>query len=152
MRRSKRISLRIPPGVDTGSRLRVKGEGDAGRRGGPPGDLYVFISVQNDPDLKRDGINISTTVTIPYTDAILGTSCKVRTVDGPVDLKIPAGVQPGAVLLMAKRGVPRLSNPSMKARPPSDSACCECVSATPGIAGATGLLRRPPCILRVTSW
>jgi len=109
VRRSKRISLRVPPGVDGGSRLRVRGEGNAGRRGGPAGDLYVFVNVREDPDLKRfESVNISSTVTIPYTQAILGSTQKVRTVDGFVDLKIPAGVQPGATLLMAKRGVPRL--------------------------------------------
>ena len=118
MRRSKRISLRVPAGVDSGSRLRVRGEGNAGRRGGPPGDLYVFITVQPDPELKRDGININSSVSVAYTDAILGTSVKVRTVDGMVDLKIPAGIQPGSTLLMAKRGVPRLGNPTIKARRP----------------------------------
>ena len=63
----------------------------------------MFIAVREDPDLKRfESINISSTVTIPYTKAILGTTVKVRTVDGTVDLKIPTGVQPGATLLMAK--------------------------------------------------
>ena len=115
MRRSKKIQLRVPPGVDKGSRLRVRGEGHAGRRGGPPGDLYVFINVRDDPELKRfDNVNISSTVTVPYTKAILGSTVKVRTVDGPVDLKIPAGVQPQATLLMAKRGVPRLGNDSTR--------------------------------------
>ena len=115
VRKSKRISLRVPAGVDSGSRLRVRSEGNAGRKGGPPGDLYVFIAVREDPDLKRfESINISSTVTIPYTKAILGTTVKVRTVDGTVDLKIPTGVQPGATLLMAKRGVPKLGNPNVR--------------------------------------
>lgn len=115
VRRSKRISLRVPAGVDSGSRLRVRGEGNAGRKGGPPGDLYVFVAVKEDPDLKRfESINVSSTVTIPYTQAILGTTQKVRTVDGEVDLKIPAGVQPGATLLMAKRGVPKLGQPNTR--------------------------------------
>ena len=112
VRRSKRISLRVPPGVDAGSRLRVRGEGNAGRKGGPPGDLYVFVSVRPDPGLQRDGVDLSSSLRIPFTDAILGTTVKVRTVDGPVDLKIPAGVQPGAVLVMAKRGVPQLGSSS----------------------------------------
>ena len=115
VRRSKKIQLRVPPGVDKGSRLRVRGEGNAGRRGGPPGDLYVFINVRDDPELKRfENVNISSTATIPYTKAILGCTVKVRTVDGPVDLKIPPGVQPGSTLLMAKRGVPRLGNDSIR--------------------------------------
>lgn len=114
VRRTKRISLRVPPGVDSGSRLRVRGEGNAGRRGGPEGDLYVFISVRADPELVRDGVNINTTVAISFTDAILGTSVKVNTVDGPVDLKVPSGVQPNTTLLMSKRGVPRLGNPTVR--------------------------------------
>ena len=114
VRRSKRISLRVPAGVDSGSRLRVRGEGNAGRKGGPPGDLYVFVAVTEDPDLKRfESVNVSSTVTI-RTRAILGTTQKVRTVDGEVDLKIPAGVQPGATLLMAKRGVPKLGQPNTR--------------------------------------
>jgi len=114
VRRTKRISLKVPPGVDTGSRLRVRGEGNAGFKGGMPGDLYVFITVRAHPELQRDGININTTVTVPYTDAILGSTVKVNTVDGQVDLKIPAGVQPGTTLLMAKRGVPRLGSPNLR--------------------------------------
>jgi len=114
VRRSKRISLRVPPGVDAGSRLRVRGEGNAGRKGGPPGDLYVFVAVRADPGLQRDGVDISSTLRIPYTDALLGTTAKVRTVDGMVDLRVPAGVQPGATLVLAKRGVPQLGNPSVR--------------------------------------
>jgi len=114
VRRSKRISLRVPAGVDSGSRLRVRGEGNAGRRGGPEGDLYVFISVRPDPVLQRDGININCGVSISYIDAILGTTVQVNTIDGPVDLKVPAGVQPGTTLLMAKKGVPRLGNATLR--------------------------------------
>ncbi|KAJ4757870.1 Chaperone protein DnaJ [Rhynchospora pubera] len=108
VRKSKRISLKVPAGVDSGSRLRVRSEGNAGRRGGPPGDLYVFIEVLSDPVLKRDGTNILYTCKVSYIDAILGTTVKVPTVDGTVDLKIPAGTQPGTTLVMAKKGVPFL--------------------------------------------
>ncbi|XP_010928256.1 chaperone protein dnaJ A7A, chloroplastic [Elaeis guineensis] len=108
VRRTKRISLKVPAGVDSGSRLRVRSEGNAGRKGGPPGDLYVFIEVLSDPVLKRDGNNILYTCKVSYIDAILGTMIKVPTVDGMVDLKIPAGTQPGTTLVMAKKGVPYL--------------------------------------------
>ncbi|CAD5175353.1 unnamed protein product [Musa acuminata subsp. malaccensis] len=108
VRKTKRISLKVPAGVDSGSRLRVRSEGNAGRRGGPPGDLYVFIEVLSDPVLKRDGTNILYTCKVSYIDAILGTTMKVPTVDGLVDLKIPAGTQPGTTLVMAKKGVPYL--------------------------------------------
>jgi len=114
VRKSKRISLKIPAGVDTGSRLRVRGEGNAGRRGGEPGDIYVFISVKDHPTLRRDGVNIHSDVSISYVDAILGCTVKVETVDGSVDLKVPPGTQPDTTLLMAKRGVPRLGNSSIR--------------------------------------
>ena len=114
VRRTKRISLKVPAGVDSGSRLRVRSEGNAGRRGGEPGDLYVFIEVLSDQVLKRDGTNILHTSKVSYIDAILGTVIKVPTVDGMVDLKVPAGTQPGTTLVMAKKGVPFLGKPNMR--------------------------------------
>lgn len=74
VRRSKKISLRVPPGVDNGSRLRVKGEGNAGLRGGQGGDLYVFISVKKHSSLRREGVTIHSDVDVTYIDAILGGS------------------------------------------------------------------------------
>ncbi|KAL1533656.1 Chaperone protein dnaJ A7A, chloroplastic [Salvia divinorum] len=114
VRKSKRISLKVPAGVDSGSRLRVRSEGNAGRRGGPPGDLFVLIEVLADPVLKRDDTNILYTCKVSYTDAILGTTMKVPTVDGMVDLRIPAGTQPGTTLVMAKKGVPFLNKSNMR--------------------------------------
>ncbi|KAI5661386.1 hypothetical protein M9H77_20709 [Catharanthus roseus] len=114
VRKSKRISLKVPAGVDSGSRLRVRSEGNAGRRGGPPGDLFVIIDVRPDPVLKRDDTNILYTCKVSYIDAILGTTMKVPTVDGMVDLKIPAGTQPGTTLVMAKKGVPLLNKSNMR--------------------------------------
>ncbi|KAH6832831.1 DNAJ heat shock family protein [Perilla frutescens var. hirtella] len=114
VRKSKRISLKVPAGVDSGSRLRVRSEGNAGRRGGPPGDLFVLIDVLADPVLKRDDTNILYTSKVSYIDAILGTTMKVPTVDGMVDLKIPAGTQPGTTLVMAKKGVPFLNKSNMR--------------------------------------
>ncbi|KAI4295249.1 hypothetical protein L6164_035315 [Bauhinia variegata] len=109
VRRTKRISLKVPAGVDSGSRLRVRNEGNAGRRGGSPGDLFVVIEVIPDPILKRDDNNILYTCKVSYIDAILGTTIKVPTVDGMVDLKIPAGTQPNTTLVMASKGVPLLN-------------------------------------------
>lgn len=114
VRKAKKISLKVPAGVDSGSRLRVRSEGNAGRKGGPPGDLYVFLDVRSDSALKRDGTNILYSCKISYIDAILGTTVKVPTVDGDVDLKIPSGTQPGATLVMAKKGVPYLGKPNMR--------------------------------------
>ncbi|XP_022857408.1 chaperone protein dnaJ A7A, chloroplastic-like [Olea europaea var. sylvestris] len=114
VRKSKRISLKVPAGVDSGSRLRVRSEGNAGRRGGPPGDLFVSIEVLADPVLKRDDTNILYTCKVSYIDAILGTALKVPTVDGMVDLKIPPGTQPNTTLVMAKKGVPLLNKRNMR--------------------------------------
>ncbi|KAL3538659.1 hypothetical protein ACH5RR_002025 [Cinchona calisaya] len=114
VRKSKRISLKVPPGVDSGSRLRVRSEGNAGRRGGPPGDLFVIIEVRPDPVLRRDDTNILYTCKVSYIEAILGTTTKVPTVDGMVDLKVPSGTQPGTTLVMAKKGVPFLNKSSMR--------------------------------------
>ncbi|KAL5537920.1 hypothetical protein UlMin_044236 [Ulmus minor] len=114
VRRTKRISLKVPAGVDSGSRLRVRNEGNAGKRGGSPGDLFVIIEVIPDPVLKRDDTNILYTCKVSYIDAILGTTIKVPTVDGMVDLKIPAGTQPNTTLVMAKKGVPLLNKSNMR--------------------------------------
>lgn len=114
VRRTKRISLKVPAGVDSGSRLRVRSEGNSGRRGGSPGDLFVVIDVIPDPVLKRDDTNILYTCKVSYIDAILGTTIKVPTVDGMVDLKIPAGTQPNTTLVMSKKGVPYLNKSNMR--------------------------------------
>ncbi|MCL7046533.1 hypothetical protein MKW94_022442 [Papaver nudicaule] len=114
VRKSKRISLKVPPGVDSGSRLRVRSEGNAGRKGGAPGDLFVIVEVIPDPVLKREGTNILYNCKVSYLDAILGTTVKVPTVDGMVDLKVPAGVQPGTTLVMAKKGVPVLNKNNLR--------------------------------------
>ncbi|WP_411869002.1 molecular chaperone DnaJ [Vulcanococcus limneticus] len=107
----KKLRLNIPAGVDSGTRLRVAGEGNAGQRGGPAGDLYVFLSVQPHPTLRRDGTTIHSEVTVNYLQAILGDTIEVETVDGPEKLEIPAGTQPGATLTLANKGVPKLGNP-----------------------------------------
>lgn len=106
--RTKSINLNIPAGVNFDSHLRARSEGDAGKRGGPPGDLYVSFEVGSDPVLKRDGNNILYTCTVSYLQAILGTTIKIPTVDGDVDLEIPEGSQPDSTLVMAKRGAPLL--------------------------------------------
>lgn len=108
---TKKLKITIPAGVDNGTRLRVSNEGDAGKMGGPPGDLYVFLAVDDDPVFKRDGINIHSEVKISYLQAILGCRIEVDTVDGPSELLIPTGTQPNTVLTLEKKGVPRLGNP-----------------------------------------
>jgi molecular chaperone DnaJ len=107
----KKLRINIPAGVDSGTRLRVASEGNAGQRGGPAGDLYVFLSVQPHPHLRRDGINVQSEVTLNYLQAILGDTIEVETVDGHQQLTIPPGTQPGAVLSLQGKGIPRLGNP-----------------------------------------
>jgi len=107
----KKLRINIPAGVDSGTRLRVANEGNAGQRGGPAGDLYVFLSVQPHSQLRRDGIHIHSEVTLNYLQAILGDTIEVETVDGHHQLEIPGGTQPGAVLTLQGRGVPKLGNP-----------------------------------------
>jgi molecular chaperone DnaJ len=96
--------------VDNGTRLRVPKEGDAGLKGGPPGDLYVYLAVEEDEVFKREGIDIKSEITISYLQAILGAELQVSTVDGPQPLTIPAGTQPNTVLKLEGRGVPKLGN------------------------------------------
>jgi molecular chaperone DnaJ len=108
---AKKLKITIPAGVDNGTRLRVQSEGDAGKRNGPPGDLYVYLFVNDDSEFERDGINIRSDVKVSYLQAILGCKIPVNTVDGEVEVTIPAGTQPGRVITLEERGVPRLGNP-----------------------------------------
>ncbi|GAB0495256.1 hypothetical protein MMPV_006555 [Pyropia vietnamensis] len=107
---TKQLVVNIPAGVDSGSRLRVRGEGDAGTRGGPPGDLYVVLRVAQSSDFKREGVNTYASAKVSYLDAILGRKLTVKTVDGPVELAVAPGTQPGAVLKIEGKGVPKLGN------------------------------------------
>jgi len=109
-KKSKQITITIPPGVDDGNRLRVRGEGDAGPKGGPSGDLYVFLKVTADPRFRRDGMDIYSDIKLSYVDAILGTKIAVPTVDGDVELNLPAGTQPGTTMRIADKGAPKLNS------------------------------------------
>ncbi|KAI5660476.1 hypothetical protein M9H77_29269 [Catharanthus roseus] len=114
VRVKKDIKVKIPPGVSKGSILRVAGEGDAGPKGAPSGDLFVYLDIEEVPEIQRDGINLYSTVSISYLDAILGTVVKVKTVEGLTDLQIPSGTQPGDVLVLARKGAPKLNRPSIR--------------------------------------
>eukprot|EP01024_Parvocaulis_polyphysoides_P042107 TRINITY_DN3858_c1_g2_i1.p1 TRINITY_DN3858_c1_g2~~TRINITY_DN3858_c1_g2_i1.p1 ORF type:complete len:421 (-),score=95.53 TRINITY_DN3858_c1_g2_i1:282-1544(-) len=108
VRSKKKVEVDIPAGIDNGNRLRLAGEGSAGLRGGPPGDMFVLVKVKKHPELTRQKEDIHCNVEISYLDAILGTSVTILTVDGNVEMKIPEGTQPGTVLKMGGRGVPYL--------------------------------------------
>ncbi len=107
---TKKLKITIPAGVDSGTRLRVPNEGDAGLKGGIPGDLYVYVLVESDPEFRRNGINIESEITISYLQAILGARLMVNTVDGEEALLIPPGTQPNTVLMLEAKGVPKLGN------------------------------------------
>ena len=96
----------FPPGVVDGQRIRLKGKGSPGTNGGPAGDLYVDVHVASDPRFDRRGRNVTTTVKVPLTQAMLGTTVEVPTLDDPVTLKVPAGTQPGTTMRVKGRGVP----------------------------------------------
>lgn len=111
---TKQIKVSIPPGVEDGNKLRVRGEGDAGPNGGPAGDLYIFLKVKKDKKFKREGPEIYSDETISYIDAILGASIKTPVVDGEVTIKVPPGTQPGQVMRLRGNGAPRLGNPDSR--------------------------------------
>ena len=108
---TKKLKITIPAGVDNGMKLRVAREGDAGLKGGPPGDLFVYLTVETDAEFQREGNDIKSNISISYIQAILGCTIKVNTVDGQEDLTIPAGTQPNTVLILENKGVPKLGNP-----------------------------------------
>jgi len=106
--RNSKIKLRIPAGVEGGSRLRSQGNGEAGFRGGPPGDLYVFLSVEHHEIFTRDGDDLVCEIPVSFVQAALGDEIEVPTLEGRATLKIPAGTQPGTLLRLKGKGVKNL--------------------------------------------
>ncbi len=104
----RKMSVRIPAGISDGSTIRVSGEGEAGERGRESGDLYVHVRVKPDSRFSRQGDDIINEIRIPFADAALGAVAEVETVDGKASVKIPAGTQPGTVVKLKGKGVPRL--------------------------------------------
>jgi molecular chaperone DnaJ len=103
-----KVSVDVPAGIADGQRMRIAGRGHAGERGGPPGDLYVLVRVREDPRFVRDGTDLVTAVDVSAPLAALGTTVEVPTLDGPVDLEIPAGTQPHDTLKVRGAGLPAL--------------------------------------------
>ena len=104
----RKIEVNIPKGVDQGSRVRVSGGGQAGSRGGPNGDLYVYIFIKPHDIFHRQGTDVIVEVPVSFVQATLGDSIQVPTIDGKVELKIPAGTQSGTVLRVKGKGIPFL--------------------------------------------
>ena len=103
--RSSKITLRIPAGVDTGSRLRSAGNGEAGFRGGPPGDLYVVLHVKPHAIFQREGDDLLCEVPVSLVQAVLGAEIEVPALDGATNIKIPAGTQPGTMFRLKSKGI-----------------------------------------------
>ncbi len=106
--KARSLTVEVPSGVDNGATLRVSGQGPAAVRGGVPGDLYVHLRVANDAGLERTGTDLLAKVSVSVAQAALGTKVEIGSLDGPLELNVPAGTQPGAVLRIAGKGVPRL--------------------------------------------
>ncbi|MEP7211975.1 MAG: molecular chaperone DnaJ [Acidobacteriota bacterium] len=106
--KEKTLDVKIPAGVETGSRLRVSGEGEAGVGGGPAGDLFVVLHVAEHETFERQGANLYSAVPLTFAQAALGAEIKVKTLDGEEDLKIPAGTQTGTVFRIKSHGMPAL--------------------------------------------
>lgn len=107
-RARRTAAVRIPAGFDDGMSLRYAGEGEPGLRGGPPGDLYVAVRVRPHKSLKRDGDDLIAEVVVPMAQAALGGSVTVQGVEGAEEVEVPGGTQPGEVITLKKKGVPRL--------------------------------------------
>lgn len=108
---TSKIALKVPKGMEDGSRIRVTGAGDAGYNGGGPGDLYVLIHVKESKDFQRDGLNLWTEVTTTYSRLVLGGTEKVKTLEGEtLEVNIPAGTQIGGVLRIPNKGLPKVSS------------------------------------------
>lgn len=105
---STKIQLRIPAGVDTGSRLRSSGQGEAGLRGGPPGDLYVVLHVKEHPLFERHDEDLHCQVPIQFTTAALGGQITVPTLEGKATIKVPPGTQTGSIFRLRGKGMPDL--------------------------------------------
>ena len=110
----RRLELRIPAGVRSGSRVRMRGEGMSGPGGGAPGDLYLVVEVAEDPRFERKGDDLLARLPLPLTTAVLGGEALVGTLDGPVTLNVPAGTQNGRRFRLSGKGMPKLKDPKQR--------------------------------------
>ena len=111
VRKTRTLSVKVPAGVDDGDRIRLSGEGEAGRNGGPSGDLYVEIRVEPHKIFERDGSNLACEVPVSIATATLGGEVELPTLDGTVSLKIPSGTQSGKVFRLRGKGVNTVRDP-----------------------------------------
>jgi molecular chaperone DnaJ len=111
VRKTRTLSVKVPAGVDDGDRIRLSGEGEAGRNGGPAGDLYVEIRVKPHKIFEREGSNLSCEIPVSFATAALGGEVELPTLDGNVSLKVPAGTQSGKVFRLRGKGVTTVRDP-----------------------------------------
>ncbi|KAI3463549.1 hypothetical protein Pfo_020212 [Paulownia fortunei] len=114
VRAKRSIEVVVPPGIDDGATMRVRGEGNFDKVRGIAGDLYLILHIEEKQGIQRDGMNLYSKVVVDYTEAILGTIKKVDTVEGMKDLRIPPGTQPGHKLRLPYMGVPNINKPSAR--------------------------------------
>ena len=112
--KEKSITIKIPHGIEHGSKMRVAHEGDAGRNGGQAGDLYVVIHIKPSKEFVREGFDIYSEMTITTPQAVLGDTVKIKTIHGALDTKIPAGIQNGDRITIKGQGVPYLGSDTQK--------------------------------------
>ena len=110
----KKIEVKIPAGVDNGSKMRLSHEGDAGKNGGIAGDLYIVIHVKPSKYYQREGVNVYTKLEINPAQAVLGDTITIKTLDGEKEISIPAGIQHNDVVKIKNAGVPNISKPSIR--------------------------------------
>ncbi len=108
-RKKQTVKFRVPAGIDSGYRLRVASAGNAGTKGTPPGDLYIFINVEAHPLFNRDGANLYYRTDISFVQAILGDEIKVPTLEGEAVLRIPRGTQPNTNFKLKEKGLPHIN-------------------------------------------
>ena len=109
--RRRTLRVDVPAGIGDGQRIRLAGRGHAGERGGPPGDLYVLVHVEADERFLRDGDDLVTVLDVPAPIAALGAKLTAPSLDGDVEVEVVPGTQPGAVLTVGGKGMPRLRRP-----------------------------------------
>jgi molecular chaperone DnaJ len=107
----KRLQVEVPPGIQDGQRIRLRGEGHAGLRGGSRGDAYIAVRVRPDPRFVRDGDDLHTAARLTMADAALGTTVRIETLGGDVEVPISAGTQPGEIRVLEGEGMPSLHGP-----------------------------------------
>nr|HQA48881.1 DnaJ C-terminal domain-containing protein [Bacillota bacterium] len=107
--KTRTITIKVPAGVDNGSVVSLRGEGEPGERGGPPGDLYVYVHVKPHKTFKRENENVYCEIPISFVQAALGDEIIVPTLDGDVKQTIPEGTQSGTVFRLRGKGIPRLN-------------------------------------------